>query len=833
MPAAVSIFSHLPILCERASGCNREHMLTLVRDLRYSFRTMRKMPGFSLVALLVLALGIGANTAIFSVVNSVVLRPLPYPGADRLALIWETDLKDGIQREGPSGPNFLDWRQQSQSFEEMALLEVGTGTVTSGGEPEQVTGLRVTTNFLSMLGARTVLGRGFTEAEGAGQARFPVAVLSNAYWKRRFGADRRAIGATFILNSEPYTVIGVLSSDFYHPLPADLYVPWPIAQLRAKSRLDHDFGVIGRLKPGVTIARAQAELSTVARRIDAQTPRLAGWDVTVVGMKQALFQYIRPALLLLLGAVGLLLLLACVNVASLLLARVAGRRKELGIRAALGAGRGRLIAQVLSESLLLSLMGGILGILIAVWGVDLLSAALPNTLPMAEAGAEIVRPAIAVDARALIFALLISTAAALIFGLLPALHAAGADLNEALKEGGRSSSPSAGRSRVWSVLVAGEMALASMLLIGAGLAMKSFVNLQHVNPGIQPHHVLTFRMRLPTDNLYKTDREQAAFYRRLIDKVDQIPGIQSAGLTDVLPLGQQNDREYFTIENRPLPAGQSLVADFRRVSPRYFHTMGIPLFSGRLLADRDVREAPPVILVDETLARQYFPNENPIGRRMRLWGEFREIVGVVGQVHHYGMERQPEPTIYAPFEQMPDKAMALAVRTAMAPPAVIRAVKEAVWSVDRGQPVFEIRSMDDYLSLVDTAPRISSLLLAVFAGISMLLAALGIHGVVSYGVAQRTREFGLRIALGSTPAQLKRLVVGNGVKTAVAGLLGGMAGAAALASAMRALLFGVAPLDPAVLAAVAALLLAVALIANYVPARRATRIDPIQALRHD
>jgi len=368
---------------ERSSVCNLKHMLTFLKDLRYASRSLRKMPGFTLVALLVLALGIGANTAIFSVVNSVVLRPLPYPGADRLALIWETDLKDGIQREGPSGPNFLDWRDQSQSFEEMALLEVGTGTVTGEGEPEQITGLRVTTNFLSMLGARTILGRGFTAAEGAGQARFPVAVLTNGYWKRRFGSDPHVIGRTFILNSEPYTVIGVLAPDFYHPLPSDLYVPWPIAQLRAKARVDHDFGVIGRLKPGVTIAQAQAELSAVARRIDQQTPRLAGWDVAVVGMKQALFAYIRPALLLLLGAVVLLLLLACVNVASLLLARVTSRRKELGIRTALGAGRGRLVAQILSESLLLSFLGGALGVWFAAWGVQILSAVLPTTIPMA------------------------------------------------------------------------------------------------------------------------------------------------------------------------------------------------------------------------------------------------------------------------------------------------------------------------------------------------------------------------------------------------------------------------------------------------------------------
>ena len=808
-------------------------MLAFLRDLRYSWRTLRKLPGFSMVALLVLALGIGANTAIFSVVNSIVLRPLPYPGADRLALIWETDLKDGIQREGPSGPNFLDWREQSQSFEEMSLLEVGTGTLTGEGEPEQVTGLRVTTNFLSMLGARTVFGRGFTAAEGAGKARYPVAVLTNGFWKRGFGADPHAIGRSFTLNSEPYTVIGVLAADFWQPLPCDLYVPWPIAELRARERAAHDFGVIGRLKPGVTMAQAQAELSTVARRIDAQTPRLAGWDVSVTGMKQALFEYIRPALLLLLGAVGLLLLLACVNVASLLLARVTGRRREIGIRVALGARRGRLVAQILSESLLLSLIGGALGVFFAVWGVALLSAILPATLPMSEAGAEVVRPAIVVDARALAFALGISTAASLIFGLIPALYAARADVNEALKAGGRTSSPSPGRTGIWNLLVAGEVALAGMLLIGAGLAMKSFVNLQQVNPGIRPDHVLTFRMRLPTDNLYKNEREQAAFYRRVIDQVDRIPGIQSAGLSDVLPLGQQNDREYFTIENRPLPPGQSLVADFRRISPRYLSTMGITLLRGRLLSDRDGPDAPPVILIDETLARQYWPHENPIGRRMRLWGVFREVVGIVGQVHHYGLEKQPEPTIYAPFEQMPDKAMALAVRTTLDTQAVVKAVKQAVWSVDRGQPVFQIRSMNEYLSLADTAPRVSAILLAAFAIVSVLLAGLGIHGVVSYGVAQRTREFGLRMALGSTPAQLQSLVIRSGIATAMGGLAVGMAGAAALASALRALLFGVAPLDPAVMAAVAALLLTVVLIANYVPARRATGIDPIGALRQE
>jgi putative ABC transport system permease protein len=808
-------------------------MMTLLRDLRYASRTLRKMPGFTLAALLVLGLGIGANTAIFSVVNSVLLRPLPFPGSDRLAIIWETDLKDGIKREGPSGPNFLDWREQSQSFEEMGLLEVGTGTVTGGGEPEQITGLRVTTNFLSMLGAHTVLGHDFTAAEGEGKARYPVAVLTNGYWKRRFASDEHVIGRTFILNSEPYTVIGVLAPDFWQPLPADMFVPWPLAELRAKERVSHEFGVLARLKPNVTFAQAQSELSAVARRIDAQTPRLAGWDVTVVPMRQALFDYLRPALLLLLGAVGLLLLLACVNVASLLLARVIGRRKETAIRAALGAGRGRLVTQILSESLLLSLLGGALGVYLASWGVDVLNAVLPRTLPLAEAGAEVLRPPITVDGRALFFALLITIGAALVFGLIPALFAGRSDVHEALKVGGRTSSASAGRMGVWNFLVMGEIALASLLLIGAGLTMKGFVNLQHVNPGIKPDHVLTFRMRLPTDNLYKSPREQAEFYRRVLDKAQNLPGIQSVGLTDVLPLGQQNDREYFTIENRPLPAGQSLVADFRRVSAQYCDTMGIPLRGGRALSDHDADGAPLVVLIDETFEHQYFPNQDPIGQRLRLWGDWRQVVGVVGQVHHYGLDKQPEPTIYAPFEQMTDKAMVLVVRTTAETQSTVEAVKRAVWAVDREQPVFLIRTMDQYLALADTAPRISTILLGIFATVSLLLAAMGIHGVVSYGVAQRTHEFGLRMALGSTPRQLRQLVIAHGIKTALAGLAVGLAGAAALASGLRAMFYGVAPLDPAVMAGVAALLFAVALVANYIPAHRATRIDPMKALHQE
>ena len=808
-------------------------MLTLAQDLRYALRTLSKAPAFTIAALLILSIGIGATTAIFSVVNAVVLRPVPYPHSDRLALIWETDLRHGVKREGPSAPNFLDWKEQSRSFEDMTLLEVGTGVLTGEGEPEQLPGLRVSTNFLSMLGARTVLGRGFTEADGTGDKRQALAVLTNGFWKRRFSSDPGVIGKTINLNSEPYTVIGVLSPEFWQPVQVDVIVPWPIGELRAKSRTNHDFGVIARRKPEVTFAQAQAELSAVARRIDDSTPGLAGWDVTVVPLHQALTEYIRPALLLLLGAVGFLLLLACVNVASLLLSRVTARRKEIAIRAALGARRGRLIRQILSESLLLALGGGTLGLLLATWGVTLLGSILPATLPLPDAGAEIVRPDLTIDSRVLIFAILISTVTALIFGIIPAFRAATAGVNDSLKDGARASSSSRARRRVWTYLVTGEIGLACVLLTGAGVAMKSFVNLQRVNPGFVPDRVLTFQMRLPTDNRYRNAREQAEFYRRVLENAARIPGAESAGLVDVLPLGQQNDREYFTIENRPLAQGQRLVADFRRVSASYFQTMRIPLIAGRLLSDRDVRDTPLVVVIDETLARQYWPKQDPLGKRLNIWGEPRQIVGIVGAVRHYGLDRQAEPTIYGPYLQMPKDRMALAIRTAADPRGTVNAVKQAVWSVDKDQPIFQIRGMSDYMALADTAPRLSMVLLTVFAAVSVFLAALGIYGVVSYGVNERTREFGLRVALGAAPEQLRSLVLRQGLGTASAGLAAGLAGAAVLTPLVGTFFYGVTPLDPTVIATVAAILLAVALFANYVPARRATRIDPMEALRHD
>ena len=804
-----------------------------MQDISYAARLLRKTPGFTILVVLILALGIGANTAVFSVVNSVLLRPLPYPDAHRLMLLWETNPRLGVEREGPSGPNYLDWKEQNQSFEDMALIEIGTGVLTGTGEPEQFPGARVSTNFLNILGARAALGRTFTGADGQGTERHNVAVLADGFWKRRFGADPSVIGTTITINHQPYTVIGVLDPRAWSPFQADAYVPWPDGELRSRRRDNRDFGVIARLKPGVSVGQAQADMDNVARRAARMYPGEAGWGVTVVPFQEALVEYIRPALLMLLASVAFVLLLACANVANLLLARIMGRQRETGIRAAMGAGPGRLVRQFLTENLMLSLMGGAAGLLVAVWGVEMLQAALPKTIPLPNAAAEVIVPAVNIDGRVLLFTLGISCVCAIIFGLFPAMQASRVDLNEALKEGTRSSTGSRAHNRVRRALVVSETALAFLLLMGASLALRSFLNLQQVNTGIRPDHVLTFRLRLPTDSLYTHPRQQAEFFRQVLERVRAIPGVQSAGVTDTIPLGQENSRQSFRFPDRPSGPNSELMADARRVSPGYFETLGISLLQGRFFSDHDNAQAPEVVIVDESFARHYFPNENPLGKRIGLGSSTWEIVGVVSAVRHYGLDKPPRPTIYTPCLQWPRDRMALAVKTTMDSRGMIDAVKNAVWAVDKDQPVFQIRSMNEYVSIASSAPRIAVMLLAVFAAIALVLAALGIYGVVSYTVSQRTHEFGLRMALGANPAQVRGLVLRHGLVSATVGIVLGLAGTLLLTPGLRLILYGISPADPIAIATTAAILLLVALVANYVPARRATLVDPLEALRYE
>lgn len=807
--------------------------MTLLQDVRYACRVLCSHPAFTIMAVVILALGIGANSAIFSVVNSVLVQPLPYPGADRLVLIWETNPRLGVARDGPSGPNYLDWKTQNSTFEDMALIESGSGVLTGRGEPEQFAGARVTPNFLSLLGARTVLGRTFSESDGEGAQRHNVAVISYGFWVRRFGSDPKITGSLVTINHEPYTVIGVLSPDMWTPIRHDAYVPWPEGELRSRHRDWRDFGVIGRLKPHVTLEQAKQDMGGVTARIAQQYPHEEGWGATLVPFQDALVEYIRPALLLLLASVGFVLLLACANVANLLLARITARQREIGIRAAMGASRPRLLFQFLTENMLLSVVGGGLGLLVAVWAVDILGRALPKTIPLPDASTEVLLPPITVDRNVLVFTLVMSLLCAILFGIFPALNASRADLNQILKESGKQTTGGGGHQRARRLLVVCETALAFILLMGAGLMLRSFVNLQHVNTGIRADHVLTFRLRLETDMKYKTGQQIRDFVRLVVERVQRIPGVESAGATDVLPLSQENNRMSFAIDGHPLGPNAELMADFRRATPDFFRAMGIALVSGRVFTPHDDTTGPPTAIIDETFARHYFLNENAIGKRLLLSGQKREIVGIIGAVHHYGLDKPARPTIYLPYMQMASERMGLAVKTSADSAGVIAAVKQAVWSVDKEQPVFLIRSMNEYVSMATSAPRVALMLLGIYAGLAIVLAALGIYAVVSYTVSQRTREFGLRMALGAGPGDVRRLILRHGLSTTAMGLACGFGAVLLLMPVLRTFLYGVGTVDAIVAFCAALFLMSIALLANYIPSRRATRVDPMEALRYE
>ena len=803
-----------------------------MRDLAYSLRVLRKAPFFTLMVVAVLALGIGANTAVFSVVNSVLLRPLPFPDSDRLVIIWETNPSLNVERDGPSGPNYLDWKEQNRSFEEMALLEVGTGTLIGQGEPQQFPGLRVSTNMLTMLGAKPILGRSFTAADGEGASRHNVAVLSYGFWQRQFGGDPAVVGKKVNVNHQIYECIGVLPENLWVPVKADAFVPWPEQELRGRSRTGRDFGVLARLKPGVTVEQAQRDMDGISARIAQQYPRLEGWKTVVVPMQNAVVEYIRPALYMLLASVVFVLLLACANVANLLLARMTTRQREVGIRAAMGAGRGSLIRQFLTENLVVSLLGGVAGLLLAFWGVDLMTRVLPKTIPLPNAAAEVVLPSISVDYRVLLFAVLVSLGCSIVFGLAPAIQGSRVDLNSVLKDGARGSSGDAGHRSMRRLLVISESALAFLLLMGAALTMRSFYELSRVNPGFRSDDVLTFRLRLPTDAAYQTRDQQATFAHNVLDQVKGIAGLQAAGVTNIVPLGQEGDRTSFTLPDRAETAAQVLMTDFRNASPGFFEAMGMRLMQGRGISEFDTVDRPGIVVIDETFARRYFPNENPIGRHVGLNVKL-EIVGVVAAVRHYGLDQPPRPTIYTSYLQYPQSRMSLVVRSTADRARMVAAVKNAVWAVDRDQPVFMIRTMDEYVRFANSAPRLALMLLSVFALVALALAAFGIYGVVSYTVSQRTREFGLRMALGARPYDVRQLVLMGGLRWVAIGLAAGIAGTLVLAPVLRSYLFGVSALDPLVLAVTTVTLLGIAALANYLPARRATRIDPMVALRYE
>jgi len=809
---------------------------TLAQDLRYGARQLRKNPGFTAVAVLTLALGIGANTAIFSVVNSVLLQPLPMRDGHRVVVIWVNNPGQGWSRMGPSGLDYLDWREQSKSFEDLFLFEHGSGTVTGVGEPEQVAGLRVTTNFGDFFAIKPVLGRTFRLDEALG--RHNLVLLSYAYWQRRFGSEPTVVGKSITLNGESYTIIGVLPPDLNTLFHADIVVPFDNDWVR---RADGNLGVFGRFKQGITLKQASAEMSVIAERVGGQRANRKGFGTLLVPLEDVRVEYIRPALLVLFGAVGFVLLVACANVANLMLARAVGRYREVAIRMALGAGRVRLIGQFLAESTMLALFGGAVGLGLAVFGTDLLMRLLPPNIPVPNAADVAALPQVHMDGRVVVFATLTSLLAGIIFGLAPAFQSLRCSVNESLKEGGRGFLTGVRGHRTLSALVVTESALAFVLVIGAGLMINSFWRLLKSNPGFRTDHLLTLRIKLAMDrqdSAYREPRQRAIALRRFLENTEALPGVQSAALTEIVPLSQQDqDRWFFVIkEAPPLPPGQQINADLRDISPSYFRTMRIPILAGRVFSDYDNADAPRVVVIDQTLAHQFFPHQDPVGKHLQLpdaTRPAREIVGVVGAVRETGIDQQPRPTIYFPYLQSPDQTISLVVRTSLEPREIIPAIKGAIRSVDKDQPLFDIKTMDDIISQGVSAQRLAFVLLGLLASLALALATVGIYGVTSYAISQRTHEIGIRMALGAGRYDVLSLVVGYGLKLAMLGVAVGAVAAAALARFLSSLLYGVKSTDPITYLVVSLVLTGVGLAASYLPARRATKVDPTVALRDE
>jgi predicted permease len=796
-------------------------MGTLWQDLRYGFRMLGKHPGFAAAAVLTLALGIGANTAIFSVVNAVLLRPLPYRDPERLITL----------RRNESLPDLEDIKAQSRSFESLGGVNNRPLDYTGEAEPLQVQASLVNADLFGALGVPAEIGRTITPAEDQyGGER--VVVLSHNFWQRHFGGDAGVIGRTIPLSGNAYTVVGVMPPQF-NALGADLDV-WAalrvVDPLAARFRGVHFLRTYLRLKPGATIQQAQAELETIDRRLEQQYPEEnKGRRRRLVSLHEYVVGDTRPALLVLFGAVGLVLLVAAANFSNLLLARAASRRSELAVRAALGAGRARLARQLVTESVLLAFFGGVGGLVLASWGIDLLTALKPESLPLAAP--------VGFDRWVLAFTFGVALLTGIVFGLVPALGASRVDVTSALKEGGRGAQGGA-RQRVRSLLVVSELALALMLLVGAGLLIKGFWRLRSVEPGLDPSNLLTMRLELP-EARYKEIPKQTAFRRELLERMNALPGVE-ASMVSELPLSGDLLTHNFAIEGRPVEVGDEPELQTLNVAGDYFHTMHIPVLRGRGLTPQDREGAPVVGVVTESFVREYFPNSDPIGARIR-WArqeppQWMTVVGVVGDVKHVGLDQPEAPAFYYSYMQADQtwkRWMYLAVRSQSDPAALARQVKEQVWALDKQLPVTKVRPMGELMSLSVAARRFNMTLMGVFAAVALALASLGVYGVISYNVTQRTHEIGVRVALGARTADVLRMILGQGMLLTLIGVAAGLVGAFALTRVMSGLLFGVTATDPLTFAGVALLLCAVALVSSLIPARRATKVDPIIALRYE
>jgi predicted permease len=800
----------------------------LFQDLRYALRMIARRPALSIIIVLTLALGIGANTAIFSLVNTVLLRPLPYEDPERLVMVWERQLERGPQINPVRAANFFDWKGRSASFEDVAWSRDGMFSLTGDGEPESITGYRFSYNMLAVLGVQPALGRNFTLAEDTpGGPR--VVLLSDKLWRRRFSADRGVLGRTVTLNGQPHTVVGVMPPSFKHPQAAELWTALALPTELVANRRNGILRLVARLKRGISRDQAQGELASIYQDLEKRYPDNKG-------LSPAIAQYgtsgdAKPLLLILFAGVGFVLLIACANVANLLLADATSRRRELAVRSALGATRYRVMRQMLTESLMLSLGGGLLGALVTWWMKDALLVLFPSNisnlnLPLVET--------IDVGAGVFLFALAVSVVTGLLFGLLPAWKGTRSNLQGALKDGDRGGSSGRGTH---AVLVITEVALSIVLLAGAMLMVQSFMRVQKLQFGFDTGQVLSARVILPAYR-YPDDEKRGNFVRELLPRLEAIPGVESAGIVQYLPLSGWNGGLDFTIEGQPVTAGADAPSSgYQAVSEDYFRSVRMRLLAGRGFTARDDPKGPRVVVVSESLARRYWPGGNPVGRRVLIEDrqELRpyEIVGVVADVRAAGLEEPVEPTMYVPLAQNPSSILCITLRTSGEPSAVGGQLRAAVWSVDREQPVQSVMPLSELASESLAFRRAGMMLAAGFGGLALVLAAIGIYGVLSYAVSRRTREIGVRVALGATPGQVARLVMREGLRMTAAGIGIGVTAALLLSRFMESVLYQVKPGDPLTYMAVAAMLVIVAVVATLIPARRATAVDPLVALRAD
>ena len=804
-------------------------MITLTQDLKFAARMLVKSPGFTLIAILTLALGIGANTAIFSVVNAVLLRPLPFKNASQLVVLRET--YKNVGNVSVSYPDFLDWRRQAHSFAAMAAIQYRGFNLSGVAQPENIGGYAVSPNFLALLGVHPVVGRDFLPSE-ENQGTAPVILLSYQLWQSHLGGDPAVLGRSISLDGRSFSIVGILPPTFRYLERSDVLVPFGVFASELTERGDRgDMDVVGRLSPGVRLSQAAVEMKTITARLAEQYPQSNfGFGAYLASFREEFSGDTRLAVLVLFGAVVFVLLIACVNVANLFLVRGAARAREIALRLAFGASRGRVIRQMLTESLLLAFCGGVLGILLGAWGISALKYLLPAD--------SLQTMGVRLDISVFLFAGAIIVLVAFLFGLIPALQATHPDLHETLKEGGRSATSSRGQHRLRGALAVAETALALVLLVGAGLMLKSLYHLIQVSPGFEPAHVLTMEMDLRSDQ-YSKDPAILNFWQQILDRVRQIPGVEAAAVGTVVPLTGNHSRSDVTIEGLPTPGpGEFPHPDYHAVSSAYTSTMGIPLLRGRTFADSDNETAPLVGLVNATMARRFWTNGDPIGKRI-LRGHPGEnekwvtIVGVVADTKLYGLDNPARLEVYYPFRQQPNSDMSLVVRSTVDPASLTSSIRAAVAAIDKDQPIFDIHTMQQLVDDSISTRRLTLVLLGIFSALAVILAAIGIYGVMAYSVALRTQEIGIRMALGAQRQDVLRLVLGQGARIAFFGVAIGLAVAGVLARLLSSLLFSVSASDPFTFASVAVLLIAVALLACYIPARRALHVDPIIALRYE